>query len=281
VTLSDEEARRRNTQKTVLERRSPPTFDILVEIQTRDVLAVHHNVGRAVDDLLRGRFIQPEIRYWDEEGKIRIEKAKTDKPRLVRGQGGKSSYYVPRNDGQQRVKKLSQAPTQNLEDLEEATGEPKLQYLSPVKIYPYGANQSRLRQTAKSLQVPIILVDDLNAADVLVTIKSHYRKHPQPIIEAEQKEIPLYILRSNTIPQMETCLADIFSLSTEETDTLAAAMRETQAAIRKVLQGAKSAELSPRDPSIRRKQHEMIRQSNLISHSYGQDPQRRVRIYRT
>src|SRR5574341_98422 len=62
VTLSDEEARRRGTQKTVLERRAPPTFDVLVEIQNRDRFAVHHNVAKVVDGVLRGRLLQPELR---------------------------------------------------------------------------------------------------------------------------------------------------------------------------------------------------------------------------
>src|SRR6516162_7733477 len=62
VTLSDEEARRRHTQKTVLERKAPPTFDVLIEIQDRDRLAVHHDVATVVDGFLRGRALRPEVR---------------------------------------------------------------------------------------------------------------------------------------------------------------------------------------------------------------------------
>src|SRR5512136_119129 len=62
VTLSDEEARRRGTQKTVLERRAPPTFDVLVEIQARHRLIVHHDVAMSVDNLLRGRPVETELR---------------------------------------------------------------------------------------------------------------------------------------------------------------------------------------------------------------------------
>src|SRR5512146_1950417 len=78
VTLSDEEARRRGTQKTVLERRAPPTFDVLIEIQERDRVAIHPDVSVAVDSLLRGYPLQPEIRYRDSEGKIHVEKARVD-----------------------------------------------------------------------------------------------------------------------------------------------------------------------------------------------------------
>ncbi len=281
VTLSDEEARRRNTQKSVLERRSPPTFNILIEIQNRNTLAVHHNVARAVDDLLRGRFVQPEIRYRDEEGNIKIEAPKTSKPHLLKGNTGertraRQNVETPQGTKRQRLSETAPEAQDTANQSEEL-----LAKLAPKKIYVYGANPSRLRQTAKNLSVPIILVQDLNEAEMVITTKSHYRKHPQPIIDAEQKSVPLYVLRANTIPQMETCLADIFSLSPAEIDSLAIAMRETQEAIRKVLQGSKSVELRPQAASVRRKQHEMIRRSNLISHSYGKDPQRRVRIYRS
>ena len=73
VTLSDEEARRRGTQKTVLERRAPPTFDVLIEIQERERLAVHHDVALAVDTFLRGRARAPELRYRDESGEVQVE----------------------------------------------------------------------------------------------------------------------------------------------------------------------------------------------------------------
>src|SRR5512142_2308384 len=73
VTLSDEEARRRGTQKTVLERRAPPTFDVLVEIQTRHRLVVHEDVAAAVDALLRGRPLPIEVRYRNEAGEIVVE----------------------------------------------------------------------------------------------------------------------------------------------------------------------------------------------------------------
>src|SRR5512139_4125054 len=82
VTLSDEEARRRGTQKTVLERRSPPTFDVVIEIQTRDRFTVHSDIMASVDALLRGFPLPPEVRTRDEQGQIQIEKsANADKSR--------------------------------------------------------------------------------------------------------------------------------------------------------------------------------------------------------
>jgi hypothetical protein len=126
----------------------------------------------------------------------------------------------------------------------------------------------------------VVIVDDLEKAEVVITLKPYYRKRPQAIAEAEEVGIPIYVLRSNTIKQMQSCLADIFDLEEEEMDPFAIAMRETQEAIQKVLAGAKSVSLSPQSGYIRRHQHQMARRANLISHSYGKEPKRRVRIYR-
>ena len=70
-------------------------------------------------------------------------------------------------------------------------------------------NEQRLRQAARTLRLPVTLVDDLDDADVLMTLKSYYRKHPQPITTAERLGKPVYVLRSNTVILMEACLADI------------------------------------------------------------------------
>jgi stage III sporulation protein SpoIIIAA len=247
VTLSDEEARRRGTQKTVLERKAPPTFDVVVEIQDWHHLAVHHDVAKAVDAILRGRSLPAEIRYRDEEGKVQIEEATLPSPSLA----------------EKPIRLPSQLP-----------GAP-----STLRVYPYGIGQNRLKQAAQNLHLPVTIVKNLENADVVITLKNYYRKRPQPISKAEQRGVPIYVLRSNTVSQMESCLADIFELEAEVTDPSAVAMRETQEAIRKVLSGARVVELSPQSAYVRRQQHQMAREANLISHSRGREPQRRVRIY--
>jgi nucleoside-triphosphatase THEP1 len=270
VTLSDEEARRRGTQKTVLERKAPSTFDVLVEIQDRQTFAVHHNVGRAVDMLLRHRPLTPELRYRNEAGEIEIEQ-----PSSVPGQIDNRPPVRERNGGPRADRRYQRANELPVTDEEEPTRVPQAK-----KIYPYGVGQNRLRQAAKSLGLPIYLVEDLNEADVLMTLKSYYRKHPQPIAQAERSGIPVYVLRSNTVVQMESSLADIFALSADDMDPRSSALRETQDAIHKVLSGARSIELTPQSARVRREQHEMARQAKLISHSLGREPFRRVRIYR-
>ncbi len=262
VTLSDEEARRRGTQKTVLERRAPPTFDVLIEIKDRNRLVVHHDVAEAVDALLRGRPLMPEIRYRDAEGKIHIEVSPMSSEAVRRER-------LARHGG---MTAESTAATVTEEDL----GRPRV-----LHIYPYGVGQNRLRQAARNLGVEIELVDELRAADIVLTLKNHFRKRPQPIAEAERRGVPVYVLRSNTVTQMETLLADLFALRREEEDDpVAAALAEAEEAIQKVLAGAPVVELRPASPEIRKLQHELARSYNLVSHSYGREPQRRVRIYR-
>ncbi len=245
VTLSDEEARRRRTRKSILERKAPPTFDVVVEIQDWERLAVRHDVAEAVDAILEGRFIPPEIRYRDEEGQVLVEEM------VLPGVEEEAPFLPPRE---------------------------KVQRRQPLSIYPYGISQHRLQQVAKDLKVPITIVDDLAEAEAVFTLKNYYRKRPQRISEAERKGIPIYVLRSNTVTQMESYLADIFGVRVD-VDPLAVAAEETQHAIERVLAGARSAELSPQNAYIRRYQHQMARQANLLSRSRGKEPRRRVRIY--
>jgi stage III sporulation protein SpoIIIAA len=251
VTLSDEEARRRGTQKTVLERKAPPTFDVVIEIKDWQHLAVHHDVAASVDALLRGRSHAPEIRYRDEAGQVHIEEA-TAVPQLK----PEEAAFQP--------------------SLAVAKEPPRV-----LHVYAYGVGKNRLRQAAKNLHLPVELTETVRNADVVMTLKNYYRRRPQPISEAERKGVPIHVLRSNTVSQMESSLADIFGLDMTDMDPLAIALRETERAINRVLSGQKSVDLSPRNSYVRRLQHEMARQANLVSHSYGKDPRRHVRVFAT
>ncbi len=278
VTLSDEEARRRGTQKTVLERRSPPTFDVLIEIQTRDRLAVHQDVAAAVDALLRGYPLPPEIRSRDEAGDIHIERPAPPARTAVSRQSGQQGYRRQYNG-------YDTEPTKPLESgtTSPAEGSPTPRNgLPTVRIYPYGVARNRLSQAARRLGVPAVLVSELSQADVLVTLRTYYRKRQHAIVDAERRNMPIHVLRANTINQMQQFLSDLYNLevdfgpTTGEMDYL----RETQAAIEAVLNGERWVELSPANAAIRRLQHQMARQANLVSHSYGKEPNRRVRIFR-
>jgi stage III sporulation protein SpoIIIAA len=272
VTLSDEEARRRGTQKTVLERRAAPTFDVLIEIQDRERLAVHHDVARAVDAMLRGRPLPPELRSRDEKGEIKIETPPA--PRRQRGQAGyrRQAALPTAISGEEGGLPFSPTPPH-------MPGAP----LAPIRIFPFGAARNRLRQAAKRLHVPALLVDNLGEADVMVTLRSYYRKRQKVISDAEARRMPIYVLRANTVNQMESFLTDLFDLHSTSMDdpSLQEAIEEAQRAVQAVLDGARSIELPPASAYIRRLQHQLARQANLVSHSYGKEPRRRVRIFRS
>jgi stage III sporulation protein SpoIIIAA len=254
VTLSDEEARRRGTQKTVLERRAPPTFDVLVEIQDRHRLKVHHSVAGSVDALLRGRLPEAEVRFRDGEGQVHIESPVAGELAPEGAEPIVDSGFLADTDGR--------AP------------------LSALRVYPYGIARNRLRQTARRMHLPVVIVDDMAEADALITARSYYRRRPQVVVQAEKRGVPIHVLRNNTDAKMENALIDLFNLSETELDPVAIALRETREAIRRVQAGARSIDLSPQSAYVRRRQHQIVRQAKLISHSYGKEPRRRVRIYR-
>ncbi len=318
VTLSDEEARRRGTQKTVLERRAPPTFDVLVEIQQRDRLAVHMDLAASVDSLLRGYPLPPEVRSRDAEGQIRIEKAtpvnrsRPDSDFLIengehqrrsprqgfeRPLGRPGAAFEATSQGSLRPANSSSAPfgnTSSAGSSRQAQGpsngqeEAGVRYesartpLQTMHIYPYGVAQNRLVQAAKRMGVPAVVVKDSGKADVLVTLRSYYRDRQQPVMDAEQRGMPIYVLRANTVSQMEQFLSDLFNLSelmppAGEVDSV---KTQTQAAIAAVMNGERWVDLPPGPSTVRRIQHEMARDAELVSHSYGKEPRRHVRIFR-
>jgi stage III sporulation protein SpoIIIAA len=277
VTLSDEEARRRGTQKTVLERRGPPTFDVLIEIQNRDRLAVHRDVASAVDALLRGYPQPPEIRSRDEGGEIRIERAPQPQSVFSIQQGTRR----PADNGGYPGSATRPEPARAEERPENFAVVTRMP-MQTTRIYAYGVARNRLSQAARRLNVPVVLANDVGAADVLVTLRSYYRKRQRSIVDAENRGMPIYVLRANTINQMQQFLGDLFNLSSEVPDENIEdhARQEPLAAINAVLNGERWVELQPAVSSVRRLQHQMARQANLLSHSYGKEPRRRVRIFR-
>src|SRR5829696_1177710 len=282
VTLSDEEARRRGTQKTVLERRAPPTFDVLIEIQTRDRFAVHLDIMASVDALLRGFPFPPEIRTRDEKGKIQVERAaptstsrmdakETKGPRRGRQTDAGSEQPMP-------------VPVSTLLEQSNATPlEPSRGALQTVKVYPHGVARNRLVQAAKRLGVPVVVVKDVADANALVTLKTYYRDRQQTIVDAEHRGMPIYVLRANTVAQLEQFLSDLFNLSAQDSATsseMSDVKSQTQQAISAVLNGERWVDLPPGPSLVRRLQHEMARNAELVSHSYGKEPRRHVRIFR-
>jgi stage III sporulation protein SpoIIIAA len=241
VTLGDEEARRRRTQKSILERKLPPTFDVVVEIQDWYHVAVHSDVAEIVDSMLRGRPIPPEVRWMDETAEVRREQMKpADRPSARKALAGTTT----------------------------------------TRIYPFGINRSRLEQAVNRLELPAKLASDVSVANLLMTSKSYYRRKPQPIRDAEAAGIPIYVLKNNKASQMERSLFNIFDMETTE-EPISLATKEAEEAIAQVIEGQKTVELSPQNSYLRMLQHQLAERYNLSSKSTGREPRRRVKIFHT
>jgi hypothetical protein len=148
--------------------------------------------------------------------------------------------------------------------------------LPTLRVYPHGISRKRLEQSVKELQLPVIVARHLDEADVVMTLRSEYRQKGPTIREAEQRALPVYVLKANTIVQMQASLTSIFSL---EVDPREAALRETEEAIGLVVSEAQPVELAPQNAYVRRLQHQMAERANVVSRSRGREPYRRVRLY--
>ena len=151
-----------------------------------------------------------------------------------------------------------------------------------MRVYAYGVARNRLQQAAKRLGVPAVIVRDVSEADALVTLRTYYRNRQQTVIEAEQRGMPIYVLRANTVAQVEQFLSDLYNLSAAQSprDNMDDIRHQTQQAISAVLNGERWVDLPPSPSIVRRLQHEMARSAELVSHSYGKEPRRHVRIFR-
>jgi hypothetical protein len=310
VTLGDEEARRRGTQKTVLERKAPPTFEVLVEIESWDSVTVYDDVAGAVDAILRGEDPPAEQRSRDADGVVQVETVRReliDAPALGRrmapgrGSNGGERGGGERGGGERGGGERFGGP--RLRDRSGASGGANGAVGPGVptqRIFPFGVSRNRLETAIERLRVPAVIVRDMKDASLVMTLKNYYRQSAQRLKQAEEHGVPVYVLRNNTITQMERQLAQVFNLREAEGDeggpsengngngkrtngseVIEDAMVELETAIGQLMNGERSAiELTPRSSYIRRLQHQMADRYNLRSESRGDDPNRRVKIYR-
>lgn len=253
VILGDDEARRRRTQKAILERKAPPTFDNVVEIQSWERVAVHTQIARVVDKMLRGTHISPEVRWINEDGEVCKQQDLVSDTAL--GQA------VETNDHECDIALLREV----------------------IKLFPFGVNLSKVEHAVRGTPVPIRIVRDLQAADIFLTTKSHYKRHPQVLVEAETSGRPVHVIRKNSLPQIEQFLREIGrSRGASQSDLEpSVAMEEAEDAVEQILAGSKSVQLSPQSSYVRRLQHLLAHQHDLRSVSNGNAQRRRVTIYRS
>jgi hypothetical protein len=235
----------------VLERKAPPTFDVLIEIMEMDKLAIHHDVAAIVDKMLRGAPPRPEIRVRNPEGEVEVVQP---------------GDLVSRTESQ----------TARLEHEHEIVDSSPIPAI--VKIFPYGVSRNRLERAIKELRVPAYIVKELSESNAVITLKTHERKDIGLLQEAKRRSTPVYIIKSNTYAQIAGAMREIFHLgpSNEEED----ALRAVEEAVQKLMETGEAQELAPQSSFLRRIQHQMVEKYDLMSASIGTEPYRRVRIFR-
>src|SRR5215204_120840 len=234
VTLGDEEARRRGTQKTVLERKAPPTFDTLVEIRTRDEFSVFHETAPVVDAFLRGRNIGPQMRVRKDGGfDVREVEVAAAKPGRPSGPRTPQSPYEERHEERHALNSTTR---------------------KSVRIYPYGVSKDRLTRAINDLQVPASIARTPKEADVVLTLKAQEKRQSGTLKDLEDEGLEISVLRSNTVSQMKSFLQQTFGLEDQTTEKDKALM-EAEQAIDRVMSFGKPVELAPQNPHVRRLQH--------------------------
>jgi hypothetical protein len=257
VTLSDEEARRRGTRKTVLERKAPPTFEVLIEIQERDRLAIHTNVADVVDALLRGYTPQPEVRQRMPGGAVSVVQEANPEalpnPKTMRAADDAGLF--------------NSAPGGDADDQD-----------APMLIFPYGVSRNKIERAVHNLRVNAAIARKWDDADVVLTLKTLERKESERLKQIAAENVPIYSIKTNTTTQIQSALKDVFNLPTLDNEEIA--MREAEEAVYQVLLDSRAVELTPQSSYIRRMQHQLAERYRLQSRSTGLEPNRRVQIYK-
>ena len=289
VTLGDQEARYRGTQKTVLERKSPPTFDVVVEIQSWERLAVHDDVTHVVDQWLRGFPIASEIRWLDDSGQVHRDQ---ETPR--RSETTTAPWSA---DGIRRGRSARLRQTGN----GVAAGQTSDEYRSAIdgetgpekdlRVFLFGVGRDKLEAAVAEAGIPVEVVNELRRADAVLTTKTHYRRGSHLVKSAESAGTPVYVLRKNTMPQVQDFLHTLtregrgFGNGSQPSEeefkaTLEQALQEAEEAAQRVLGGESSIKLTPQRSYVRRLQHILGQRYSLSSISHGRDPERCVMFYK-
>jgi stage III sporulation protein SpoIIIAA len=268
VTLSDDEARRRGTQKTVLERKAPPTFDVVIELVDYDRLAVHSNVMKTVDLILRGVPPKPEIRVRTSSGEVEIAQQEVT-----------AEMHDPGFN--ERFPSLARNP-------EPVEGKPAMQRTrtpkvepKPVpqvlKIYPYGIARTRLERAIRERRVNAMIVNDLHQADAVIVIRSTYQNKPSKLRELG-RQIPVSVVKSNTFSQIAAALDDLAKSAMDPRDAEERVMQDVARGIDEVLQTGKPVELRPADARTRKAQMQIAESRKIPVEAVGREPERFVRL---
>jgi hypothetical protein len=312
VTLGDEEARRRGSQKTVLERKAPPTFQIAVEMWERQKWVVHEEVAQTVDHLLRGRQPIPQLRQVNDAGQVSITRDPSLAPQTALTTV-QSFVDIPAKPSGLRasgkmipISLTHQAPNLEFEEMldqswyqpEEVTEKIRIPGPNgedfPIYVYPYGIGRSQLEQVIDVLKMPIVLTKDLDDADAVLALRSQVKHHSKLMQLVKDRQLPIHSIKSNSIPQITRTLRQLVNMDNPETneagdlrlftkagnDDEIEALEEARLAVEQiVIPQGQPVELLPRNTKVRKMQHELVEHYRLRSDSFGNEPNRRLRIY--
>jgi stage III sporulation protein SpoIIIAA len=318
VTLGDEEMRRRGLpQKSILERKAQPTFDIAVEMWERYRWAVHDDVAGTIDMLLRDRDPGRQIRSVSDIGEVTTSDEKPKNPEIVKNpvvKGWRSSGRmkpIPL-DPQLQVKsdiadfngKVNSSASEIIEsslseDDEEDVSElgsyaAMRERFGTMNVYLYGVSRHQTEQVIQSINLPIEITKDLDEADLVLALRSQIRTSSKVRQVAEARQIPIHAIKTSTLPQITRALRRVLHIDESPTDTISdlnmfaygdsedeiEALEETRLAVEQiVIPKGQPVELLPRSSVIRRMQHELVEHYQLRSESYGAEPNRRLRIF--
>ena len=280
VTLGDQEAKFRGTQKTIQERKSWPTFDIVVEINSWNEIDVHENVAEVVDQWLRGYAIRPESRVSDSQGNIIKTNDTIRQNQQQNGSWDMNSRKAPLTDKQPLQKTFNNRPVHSLE----------------YKVFLFGVSKDKIIAAQEESNISVTISNELRNSDIVLTTKTHYRRGSNLVKSAESTGTPVYVLRKNTFHHILDFLStlakeqgidtsylranDASTQSTDSSEILEAALKEAEDAAHEVLNGTFSVQLEPQKAYIRRLQHMLIDRMNLSSTSKGKEPYRSLLVYR-
>ncbi len=315
VTLGDEEARRRRSQKTVLERKAPPTFEIAVEMQERQRWVVHESVADTVDTLLRGRQPSPQMRSVNDNGNVTITREAPTVPPVMLSATDVPPFHPTQSNGWRAAGQMVPLPQTRDRDgsrereferlLDESLDQSdQFDYLAPrpgpngedlpLHIYPYGVSRHQLEQVIQVLTLPVVLTKDIDSADAILALRSHVKSHSKLRHVAKVRQVPIHMIKASTIPQITRSLRRLLDMdesgttddrelalftqsgSEDEID----ALEEARLAVEQiVIPKGQPVELLPRSAKVRKMQHELVEHYRLKSNSFGDEPNRRLRIY--
>ena len=258
VTLGDDEAKRRASQKTVLEREKQPTFDIVIEILDRNTLAVYKNTSEAVDYILRGWPIRPEIRKVEEN---------------------KGSV--------QEIKQEVQTPQDNSLNFS-FSRQKYVEQAKPVKkLYLYAVSRTIVEKLIERLNLNVEIIRNVEDADIVIAHKNFAKGGAKVLSTAKEYRVQIFYVKTNSMAQIQKVLKDALDIQPGDVETLQGysdetelALDEAREAIKSIMEGAEVIELAPRNSQIRKLQHELADQYNLGSTSIGEGTDRHLRIHR-